>query len=213
MQKNLSLNYKKKGVDMVSVDFDSVLYDLEIVLLNELKDLYGKEIKDLMEIDSWDYYKKFPRVIECFSDFERYSKGRAKEGAKEFLSSLKNMVGEKNVQIVTASPEPIVEKKNKMILDMFGDIKVIHSFQKPKYTKGTVLIDDAVHNVLDHYQQTGSPAILFDPGYGWNQEPVEKTNKGIVRCGSYEESLKELKNIKKKGLLHANKFIFGNQKK
>lgn len=175
---------------MFSVDFDDVLYKLDDLNNSYVKERYGVEITS-KDVVSWSFYvDEFPSIIELWTKWELYGKGDLFPGAIEFIHSLKQ-IGP--VQIVTASgSEEISINKDKMIKEMFGDIKIIHTREKSAYTVGTILIDDYSKNIVDHVTRNNSLGLLFDfeNSYGWSKHLKE--GELIKRVSSYDDILRAL---------------------
>lgn len=180
----------------VSLDVDEVLLALNKGSAKFVKDVYGKTITTEEQIN-WSYiYDKYPRIVEFWSEWEKYSTIPMIQGARKFVNDLKQIVGEKGVQIVTSSPESIIKNKTPWLQELFGIEKVfnVNSEIGPKsmYTKNTILVDDGLHNIDDHVS-TGSTGIIFNynDSYGWNKE--ERNHPLIHRASNYDQVLKIVK--------------------
>lgn len=176
---------------IISLDFDDVLWDIQKGVNVYLTEKYGFAPKK-EEIPTWEYLlETFPDITNAWGDWFYYSQGAALEGSQEFISNLSDLVGKDSIQIVTASYPTIIEEKNKLIFDLFGikSENVIHTKDKYLVTKGTILVDDACHNILKHVNNNNDLGILVDFNYGWNQIPIEVENGNIFRAKSYEDIL------------------------
>jgi len=173
---------------LISVDFDEVLFDLSTITNNFIKNHYG-EVTHPDHI-GWDYFNdNFPLVVsDCWNNPEEYSKGDFIHGAIEFMNELINLYGIDKLQIITNSLPNVIDCKNQLIRETFGDIDVIHTKDKWKYTKGSTLIDDALHNIEEHVKNNKKDVgIIFDLGgkYTWNHRYIDSSY--VVRVNSYNE--------------------------
>jgi hypothetical protein len=187
---------------MISLDFDSVLYGLDTIAIEFIKKEYGVRLTP-MDINNWDFFKKYPKVYTVFSNWELYKEAKLIDGAQEFFQTVVKNYGKENIQIVTSSPETIITDKNIMIENLFSFDNVIHSYNKSKHTKGTILVDDALHNIECHVNTNNNHGLLFDLGYGWNQLKLEN-HPLVKRVKSYEETLIELDKIIKENYVKTN---------
>lgn len=150
----------------VSLDFDNVLWDFEKNSIRLVKEIYRKEITSA-EVVYWDWYKdKYPLITASWCNWDIYSQSEFFEGDQDFIKELQKKY---EVQIITASFKEIVSEKDKMIYERYGDLRVIHEKEKEKFSRNSILVDDALHNVIAHIQAHKQPAIVVDRGYGWNQ--------------------------------------------
>ena len=178
------------GVKLISLDFDGVGWELDKVMSTMVKEDYGVNYKTT-DVTHWAYfYEKYPKSTRCWYDWELYKEAGFIDGFLDFLEELKSIYGAKSIQFVTSSPESIQTEKTKMMLNLLG-IDVIHVTKDKKsvYTKGTILIDDASHNIIDHLENTRKHGILFDLNgeYGWNQDFYECER--TTRATNYKEVL------------------------
>ena len=69
-----------------------------------------------------------------------------------------------DVKILTASPRGTEEWKDADILENFGDIPIIHSYDTPKhvYSNDGILVDDALHNIYGHVENSNHKGILLN---------------------------------------------------
>jgi len=178
------------GMKVISLDFDGPIFNLEHLHAEHILQNYDKKYHS-SEVTHWEYlYENYPTITECWTNWDNYKKAPFVDGALEFIEELKKRYGVSALQIVTSSPVSIQEEKTKMITDILG-IDVIHVTKEAKsiYTKGTILIDDATHNIVDHLENTSDFGILFDLDgqFGWNKEfiPCERS----ARNETYDEVL------------------------
>lgn len=172
----------------VSLDLDNLLYYLEEVNLNFVKNEYGVTLAS-KDINCWNYYlKNFPRVKEVWTEWEKYSKGRFFNEAKGFIRDLKKIT---KVKIVTASFPEIIPFKDQFIMESLEDydIEIIHTTDKSIVTKNSILIDDAAHNIDEHVKANSCPGLLFDYNntYGWSKD--YEGHELVERVYSHEEAL------------------------
>ena len=52
--------------------------------------------------------------------------------------------------------------------------------EKSYYTKNTILIDDAIHNIKSHIENNNKEALLIDYDYGWNKNFEHKLVKRVT---------------------------------
>jgi hypothetical protein len=180
-------------MENLSIDFDCVLYDLSTITNNFIKNHYGEVTHP--DLIGWDYFNEnFPLVVkECWNNPEEYSKGKFIVGAIEFMNELINLYGVDKLQIVTNSLPNVIDYKNQLIRETFSDIDVIHTKEKWKYTKGTILIDDAIHNIEEHCNKNKSLGIIFDLDgkYTWNHKSIDSSH--VMRVKSYNEIIDYLR--------------------
>lgn len=150
---------------MISLDWDDTLYNLKAVNEQFLMDEYGIHdgYKTVTSFESLGL--NYPSIInKVWNNPERYSRGNLLDGAIEFYEELVSMVGETNIQIVTASMPNIIDVKNQMIKDRFKiGCDVVHSIgPKSHYTKGSILIDDHIDNIISHMRINNNMGVLFN---------------------------------------------------
>lgn len=158
----------EETMEIVSLDFDNVLYDLEELDCRMVKEIYGVDITP-MDVVHWDFYStNYPEINKIWGNWELYSQGLFFDGDIDFIKELQKRY---EVQIVTASYPEIEMQKDEMILERYGDLRIIHSGKTSKalYTGGSILVDDGLHNISAHIEEHSLPAIVVDRGYGWNQ--------------------------------------------
>ena len=183
----------------ISLDWDDVLYNLSSLTIDYMKKRYNKEVTT-NEMNTFNFFESnnYSDIIEdLFNNHKEYSKSSLLKGANYFYYSLADLVHENNIQIVTASMPNVIPFKEKYILDMLGwKYDIIHSNEKYKYTKGTILIDDAPKNILLHVDKNKNPGIIFDldSNYGWNKN-LKENNKTIFRATNYNETLDIVKKL------------------
>jgi len=175
----------------ISLDFDGVVYDLDTLHQVFIKETYGENYSTT-DATYWEYlYERYPSIVKVWTDWAIYKTAPFIDGAIDFVDELKKRYGSESIQFVTSSPESIQKEKTKMIEKIFG-LDVIHVTKEKKsiYTNGTILMDDAKHNIIDHLENTPNQAILFDlnGAYGWSKD--FKVCERSVRAKSYADVLK-----------------------
>lgn len=174
---------------IISLDFDETIWDLHEATLHFIKNNYGVKELSQKDITYWEYLTdNFPRIKECWGNFHLYSKGKPINGSIEFINSLKQIVNKDDIQIVTASFPNIVEEKTELIKSLFGIDNIVHTSNKSEFTKNSILIDDGLHNIISHRDVNDGVSIIFDLGYGWNQDKIEDNEK-TFRANSYQNVL------------------------
>lgn len=169
---------------MVLIDFDMVLNLAGERCVVIIRKEYQEKIS-LMDILNWEHWLKYPKVIEVFHNWEDYIHlCKPRKGAIALLHRLNEKY---NVHILTHTQEGVKDQKEKYIQEVYNWTNIIHEEEKFKYAKGNILIDDAIHNIRAHIEHGGFHAILFDLGYGWNQEKIEEEFENVTRVTSYEE--------------------------
>ena len=200
--KELNPNSKK-----VSFDVDSVLLQTEDVILSYIKENYSVDLKT-EDVTYWDFYKdNYPTVFtHLFSDASLYEQVPAVSGMERVLEACLDEFGGSNIQFVTASHPNMVPSKEGALRKHFGhlsgydDVEIVHvgmygdvstgCHNKFYYTDGSILIDDAIHNIEGHLEYNEkNKALLFDRGYGWNQGFAHSR---VVRVGCPESTLAAL---------------------
>lgn len=207
----------------ISFDVDSVLLNLEKHLFEFIEKEYNVKITS-KDVDTWEYYAvNFPKVIDLFKTENLYDKVEAIEEMHEVLNTLINKYGANAIQIITSSHPNVKESKEKALTKFFGNIKgfdrinIIHvglmgdtesSHHKFEHSKGTILIDDAIHNNEDHIRKNKNEenicfpgkknkniSLLVDFDYGWNQD--ETRIKDLIDNGDLlrVKSAKEIINV------------------
>jgi len=175
---------------LISLDFDGVVYDLDVIHKRFIKEMFNIDYST-KDATYWEYlYVEYPSIVKCWTDWNVYKTAPFIDGAIDFVEELKKRYGSDAIQFVTSSPESIQTEKTIMMENIFG-LDVIHVTKDKKslYTKGTIIMDDAKHNIIDHLENTSNDAILFDLNgeYGWNKDFYECERS--VRANSYEQAL------------------------
>lgn len=183
---------------IISLDWDDVMYHLMQKNIEFVEKEYG--IKDVhLEITDYYYlYRTYPKIAdELWNHPENYITGKLVEGAKEFYQELVNLVGEDKIQIVTSSMENVIPLKDKMLRDKFNiNCKIVHSVfgkhKKYEFTKDTILIDDFVGNVREHFIHNMDYGIVFNH---MNLEYIKQEciQEGYVHVTTFEEVLEKVK--------------------
>lgn len=164
----------------ISFDFDNVLWNFEKNNIKLIKEIYGEDITSA-EVLYWDYYKdKFPLIVPSWCDWNLYKQGEFFQGDQDFIKELQKNY---EVQIITASAPELEVHKDKMIYERYGDLRIVHTREKEKFSKNSILVDDALHNCIAHIQEHSQPAIIVDRGYGWNQG---FSHKLVLRANNFE---------------------------
>lgn len=177
----------------ISLDFDETIWNLHNATEVFLKETYGIQSLRKEDISYWEYLTdNFPRIKECWGDFNHYSKGSPIEGSLEFLKELKKLVHVDDIQIVTATYPQIIEDKTSLIKEIFKLDNIIHTSNKAEFSKDSILIDDGLHNIISHRDSNDGISIIFDLNYGWNQDIIED-NKKTFRAKSYKDVLDIIK--------------------
>lgn len=182
---------------LISFDADEVMLALNKGSSDFIMKHYNEVITTQEQVE-WSYIvDKYPRIIDFWSTWELYSTIPVIDGIKELIAKCKQEFGEKSIQIVTSSPESIISKKIPWLQELFEIEKVfnVNSEIGPKsmYTGGTILVDDGLHNIDDHIENTGMPAIIYNHNdtYGWNKE--ERNSPLIHRATNHQEIFEILK--------------------
>ena len=146
----------------VFVDYDSMLYDLQLASIKRTKDVYNVSLT-YEDIDNWHFFEQYPESIKAYTEWEHYSQGKHFEGAVEFMQKLYKMFGKENVFILTNSHPSLIEKKDKEIERVYGTKNIIHAADKYLITGDNILIDDHCENIEKHVQHNPNGiGILFD---------------------------------------------------
>lgn len=176
------------------IDFDSVIWALNLGLLKLIEEKEGLKLTD-MDIITYDYYHKhYPYAKNFWENWDEYKSCGVLEGSKEFINELSDIFYG-NVTIITATPNALpFSEKNKLIREHFGShLNIIHASEKAEHTFNGLLIDDHLKNIIDHTEKHHLPAIIYDGDYGWNQERIEDGNPYIKRAKNYTETLSHTK--------------------
>lgn len=183
---------------IISLDWDDVMYHLMQKNIEFVEKEYG--VKDVHnEITDYYYlYRTYPKIAdELWNHPENYISGELVNGAKEFYQELVNLVGEDKIQIVTSSMENVIELKDKMLKERFGiNCKIVHSIfgkhKKYEFTKDTLLIDDFVGNIREHYIHNLNYGIVFNH---MNLDYIKKESEeeGLLHVTTFEEVIEKVK--------------------
>lgn len=183
---------------IISLDWDDVIYHLMQKNIEFVEKEYG--IKDVHnEITDYYYlYRTYPKIAdELWNHPENYISADLVNGAKEFYQELVNLVGEDKIQIVTSSMENVIPLKDKMIRERFGiNCKIVHSIfgkhKKYEFTKDTLLIDDFVGNIKEHYIHNLNYGIVFNH---MNLDYIKKESEeeGFVHVTTFKEVIESVK--------------------
>lgn len=191
--------YKMKNSDiLISLDWDDVIYDLMKKNIEFINNHYGVSDVHLEITDYYYLYKTYPKIAdELWNHPENYITADLVAGAKKFYNDLVNLVGEHRIQIVTSTMENVIPIKDKMIKEKFGiNCKIIHSifgkYKKHEFTKNTLLIDDFVGNIRDHFIHNQNYGIVFNH---MNLEYIRKEceSEGYLHVTTYEGVLEKVK--------------------
>ena len=204
MVSNLNKKIQKHNIKnlftdtIISLDWDDVIYHLMQKNIEFVEKEYG--IKDVYkEITDYYYlYRTYPKIAdELWNHPENYISADLVNGAKEFYQELVNLVGEDKIQIVTSSMENVIPLKDKMIRERFGiNCKIIHSIfgkhKKYEFTKDTLLIDDFVGNIKEHYIHNLNYGIVFNH---MNLDYIKKESEDedLLHVTTFKEVIEKVK--------------------
>lgn len=192
-------NIKKMFTDVIiSLDWDDVMYHLMQKNIEFVEKEYG--IKDVHnEITDYYYlYRTYPKIAdELWNHPDNYISGELVNGAKEFYQELVNLVGEDKIQIVTSSMENVIPLKDKMIRERFDiNCKIVHSIfgkhKKHEFTKDTLLIDDFVGNVKEHWVNNLNYGIVFNH-MDLDYIKKESEDEGFIHLTTFKEVIEKVK--------------------
>lgn len=183
---------------IISLDWDDVMYHLMQKNIEFVEKEYG--VKDVhKEITDYYYlYRTYPKIAdELWNHPENYISGELIDGAIEFYQELVKLVGEDKIQIVTSSMENVIELKDNMLRERFGiNCKIVHSIfgkhKKHEFTKHTLLIDDFVGNIREHYFINSNFGIVFNH---MNLEYIKKESEeeGFIHVTTFKEVIENVK--------------------
>lgn len=181
------------------VDFDEVLWDLHQATNEWTKKNHNFSFTK-RDCNCWTFTPdRFPEVLEeVYNTWDVYKTAGYIEGAEGFVKDLLERYGEDNVVCITSTMPNLLPHKDELI-HALGIKHIIHAHKKHEHSGGYVLIDDAMHNVLEHVMAKNGHAIMVDMGYGWNQQPLENLYDTIHRANNYADILGLLKYIEKLG--------------
>lgn len=198
-QKVTKHKIKKLLTDIIiSLDWDDVMYHLMQKNIEFVEKEYG--VKDVHnEITDYYYlYRTYPKIADVLWNHpENYISGELIEGAKEFYQELVKLVGEDKIQIVTSSMENVIPLKDKMIREKFNiNCKIVHSIfgkhKKYEFTKDTLLIDDFVGNIREHFIHNMNYGIVFNH-MNLVYIKQECDQEGYLHVTTFEEVLEKVK--------------------
>lgn len=183
---------------IISLDWDDVMYHLMQKNIEFVEKEYG--VKDVhLEITDYYYlYRTYPKIAdELWNHPENYISGELVDGAKEFYQELVDLVGEDKIQIVTSSMENVIPLKDKMLKEKFGiNCKIVHSIfgkhKKYEFTKNTLLIDDFVGNIREHFIHNLNHGIIFNH---MNLEYIKKEcdQEGFLHVTTFKDIIEKVK--------------------
>jgi len=191
----------------ISIDFDEVLYNLDQIHRDYLKEHYNVD-EDYINPNFNYLVNNYPDIVKCWTDVNIYKKGFLIKGAFEFMQELMNTHKMEELQILTYTQSQEIEiYKNNLCEALFKGIDVIHTKDKWEYSKGTILIDDNTNNIVDHVITNKNYGLLFDLNgeYGWNKTPIEDDSTRIFRVKSYSEVLEIINKIEKGHIMESSK--------
>lgn len=182
----------------IYIDVDSVLANIDAVWCLWMRKNLGINI-DSENILFW----KYPQMLygsEANRFWELdfiYNFCSPLKGAKQFVDNCIDLVGLKNVALITATPDHLISNKNKWIdMHISKDITIHHTDRKWQYTSDGILIDDRFENVVLHVTENNKPGILFNYNnkYCWvSNFALSAANYGITYLTNYTNILEFLK--------------------
>lgn len=196
----------------ISFDVDSVLFDTEAIIIKEIKEIYGVTITQ-KDVTHWDFYaENFPKILDKFASNNFYETVKKIEQMDNVLESIIEGYGINSLQLVTSTHSNVKNSKEEALNRLFSHIKgfeiipIIHVglketghvggeevHHKYEYSKNTILIDDAIHNIHDHVEiNKGDKGLLVDFGYGWNQN---YENDNVFRVRTPNEIIEKINEI------------------
>lgn len=183
---------------IISLDWDDVMYHLMQKNIEFIEKEYGVKNVHNEITDYYYLYRTYPKIADVLWNHpENYISGELIEGAKEFYQELVKLVGEDKIQIVTSSMENVIPLKDKMIREKFNiNCKIVHSIfgkhKKYEFTKDTLLIDDFVGNVREHFIHNMNYGIVFNH-MNLVYIKQECDQEGYLHVTTFEEVLEKVK--------------------
>ena len=179
----------------IFIDFDSTLNNLDQLWIDEINSYTGMTYS-VLSIDSWDwFYKKFTKKLADLTLRNVYLKTKALDGAVEFILQCQTIA---NVNILTATSNmnpTFIERKNKHIRNLLGNVRIIHSTSKENYSsEDSVLIDDKLDNIYK-FVMGGGYGIIFSNNETHVYNKAFTKHDRYVRLHNYDEIIEHLKKL------------------
>lgn len=149
----------------IFIDYDTTLVNFQDVMTDQINEIENTDFSPLQL--SRGYFDEVKmRNKEIFTHKNIYEHIVPFDGAIEFLNNVKDM--NYSVILVTANMSDLQMRCKerhieKYFKNCFDDI--IHTEDKYKYTKESILIDDSYSNIIKHIDANDQIGVLFNLNY------------------------------------------------
>jgi FMN phosphatase YigB (HAD superfamily) len=175
-------------VDKIFIDYDSTLVDFQDVMTRQINQ---RENTTYTSYDmSRGYYTEVKkRNKDLFTDLNIYEEVKPLDGAIKFLDDIKEL--EYEIVLITANSsnkQKAFKEKHieKYFQSSFDDI--IHTSDKFKYTKDSILIDDSYENIINHINYNNSIGVLFNYEKNYiNTKQLDLNIANLYHMDSFDE--------------------------
>ena len=172
----------------IFIDYDTTLVDFQDVMTDLINKRENTNFTPLQLSRGYHDDVKF-RNKEIFTHNNIYENIIPFDGAVEFLENVKNLNYE--IILVTANMSDLqMQCKEKHIKKYFENrfTDIIHTEDKYKYTKESILIDDSYSNVIKHISANNQNGILFNLNYDYIiTDKLDLTVDKLYHIGSFED--------------------------
>ena len=159
---NKNINGQCIKMKKIFIDYDTTLVDFQDVMTHQINQIENTNFSSL-ELSRGYHDEIKMRNKHIFTHQNIYEDIVPFEGAIEFLIDIKSkgydiiLITANMSELQKTSKEIHIEKYFKGIFD-----DIIHTEDKYKYTKESILIDDSYANITKHIQANDQIGILFN---------------------------------------------------
>jgi FMN phosphatase YigB (HAD superfamily) len=175
-------------VDKIFIDYDSTLVDFQDVMTRQINQRENTTYTSY-DMSRGYYIEVKKRNKDLFTDLNIYEEVKPLEGAIKFLDDIKEL--EYEIVLITAnSSDKQKAFKEKHIEQYFENSfdDIIHTSDKFKYTKDSILIDDSYANILEHIQHNNAIGVLFNYEKNYiNTKQLDLNISNLYHMDSFDE--------------------------
>jgi len=145
----------------------------------------------MKDVTHWNWYNDLD--INAFKWFEgghAFTLIEPLPYAVEFFNEMADLF---ETHILTASSKVMKKPKDKHISDYFGDVSVIHHYNKWEYAidkindgRKRILIDDRPYNCIK-WVENGGIAFLFNHNQDYHYCHADYPHENLIKVSSYED--------------------------
>jgi 5'(3')-deoxyribonucleotidase len=186
----------------IYVDYDSTLNDMIFKWFYYIKKIGKEPGFEFHHINEWDH-EVVIRYMEFFKNQDVWDADTILPlpGSVKFLNNLNS---KHEVYILSHTLDRHGAKRDHILRHypfLINDQVILCQTKKSNYTKGALLIDDAVHNIKDHVETHNGVGILFNYlglyKYNLDLDPLES----VFKCETYQDVFETINQMNKNGLL------------